>query len=138
MIIQVKIRGFRIELGEIEAALSQHPNVEQCVIVTQADESEDKRIVAYVVAAASETPKADGFRRFLKQSLPEYMIPAAFVQLESFPLTPQWQDQSPGSTEARQDEYLFHNHVCRPQIAAGGEVSPGLAASLETGPNRDD
>ena len=85
---QVKIRGFRIELGEIEAVLSQHPEVAQCVVIPREDEPGDKRLVAYVIPADREAPKSNEFRAFLKQSLPEYMIPAAFMQLESFPLTP--------------------------------------------------
>lgn len=85
---QVKIRGFRIELGEIEAVLSQHPQVKQCVVIAREDEPGDERLIAYVVVADMEIPKSNEFRQFLQQSLPEYMIPSAFVQLESLPLMP--------------------------------------------------
>ena len=85
---QVKIRGFRIELGEIEAVLSQHSHVNQCVVIAREYAPGDKRLVAYVVLADRETPTINDFRQFLKQSLPEYMIPSIFVHLESLPLTP--------------------------------------------------
>jgi amino acid adenylation domain-containing protein len=86
---QVKIRGFRIELGEIEAALSQHPQVQQAVVIVKEDRPGEKYLAAYVVP--NSTPTADStnrLREYLKARLPEYTIPAAFVFLEAFPLTP--------------------------------------------------
>jgi len=79
---QVKIRGFRIELGEIEAVLNQHPAVQQTVVIAREDQAGDQRLVAYLVMHS----QAD-LREFLKQQLPEYMIPSAFVLLEALPLT---------------------------------------------------
>ncbi|MFN6438443.1 MAG: amino acid adenylation domain-containing protein, partial [Nostoc sp. DedSLP01] len=83
---QVKIRGFRIELGEIENAIASHPDVRESVVLLREDEPGDQRLVAYVVSLEQHL-KARELRRFLKQKLPEYMIPAAFVQLETLPLT---------------------------------------------------
>ncbi len=82
---QVKIRGFRIEIGEIEHALSQHPHVRQCAATVQG-EGVDKALAAFIVAD-NATNTAD-LRRFLAQSLPPYMVPASFTQLETLPLTP--------------------------------------------------
>lgn len=85
---QVKIRGFRIELGEIEAALRQHPMVQECLVVAQEDVRGDKRLVAYVLADSEALPSINELRRSLKEQLPVYMLPSAFVLLDTFPLTP--------------------------------------------------
>ncbi|MFO0165964.1 MAG: amino acid adenylation domain-containing protein, partial [Microcystis sp.] len=93
---QVKIRGFRIELGEIETVLSQHNAVKTAVVIAQEDETNQKRLVAYIIPQKEiiSAPKEKNslnvteLRQFLKAKLPEYMIPSAFVILESLPLTP--------------------------------------------------
>ncbi len=85
---QVKIRGFRIELGEIEAALSQHPNVRQTVVIATQEVVDPSRLIAYLVANQQPAPQSSELRSFLKQKLPEYMVPSAFVVLETLPLTP--------------------------------------------------
>ena len=84
---QVKIRGFRIELGEIEALLLEHPAIRESVVVVREDEPGDKRLVAYVVPQVEQSPTTAELRRFLKQKLPDYMVPSAFIQLSSLPLT---------------------------------------------------
>ncbi|NEP60516.1 MAG: amino acid adenylation domain-containing protein, partial [Symploca sp. SIO2G7] len=85
---QVKIRGFRIELGEIEAALSQHPAVRETVVLAGEKVSGGKRLVAYIVTEQQLAPSIRDLRHFLKEKLPEYMVPSVFVQLEALPLTP--------------------------------------------------
>ncbi|MEG4076432.1 condensation domain-containing protein, partial [Microcoleus sp. Pol14D5] len=85
---QVKIRGFRIELGEIEAVLSQHPDVRETVVIATENVALDKQLVAYVVCHQQPAPAISDLRRFLKEKLPEYMVPGAFVVLEALPLTP--------------------------------------------------
>ncbi|MHC5759315.1 non-ribosomal peptide synthase/polyketide synthase [Nostoc sp.] len=85
---QVKIRGFRIELGEIEAALSQHQDVQTSVVIVREDIPGDKRLVAYIVPQPQVTPTISQLRSFLKEELPEYIVPSAFVTLDSLPLTP--------------------------------------------------
>ncbi|MGK7875560.1 MAG: amino acid adenylation domain-containing protein [Xenococcaceae cyanobacterium] len=84
---QVKIRGFRIELGEIEAVLASHQKVRQAVAIAIEDRLGNKRLVAYIVPFV-EPPTAGELRCFLKQRLPEYMLPSAFVPIAAMPLTP--------------------------------------------------
>ena len=83
---QVKVRGFRIELGEIEAILGQHHAIKEVVVTAREDVPGDRRLVAYFVAENSEVP-ATSLRNYLKERLPEYMIPSAFVSLPQLPLT---------------------------------------------------
>ena len=85
---QVKIRGFRIELGEIEAQLAAHAAVKEAVVVVREDTPGDKRLVAYVTSKNGESLQALELRGLLQTKLPDYMLPAAFVILEKFPLTP--------------------------------------------------
>jgi amino acid adenylation domain-containing protein len=88
---QVKIRGFRIELGEIEAVLSQHPAVRESVVLLGEDNSGENRLVAYIVSSSEfstgQPSLISKLRGFIKEKLPQYMIPSAFVLLEALPLT---------------------------------------------------
>ncbi len=83
---QLKIRGYRVEPGEIETALARHPAIREAVVVPVGDGDGDPRLVAYFVAV--EEPPLEELRAFLAQSLPEYMLPARWVPIGAFPLTP--------------------------------------------------
>jgi amino acid adenylation domain-containing protein len=82
---QVKIRGFRIELGEIEAILGQHPQIQAVTVIDREDRPSNRYLAAYVVSEPAATPAE--LKEFLKQQLPDYMVPSAFVLLDRIPLT---------------------------------------------------
>ncbi|WP_050808442.1 non-ribosomal peptide synthetase [Collimonas fungivorans] len=82
---QVKIRGFRIELGEIETQLASHPAIREAVVIAREDSPGDKRLVAYIVV--NQEVDAETLRAHLSLNIPDYMVPAAYVTLESLPLT---------------------------------------------------
>jgi len=85
---QVKIRGFRVELGEIEAMLGRHEAIREVVVMAREDVPGDQRLVAYLVPNEKQTPSVSVLRQYLKEKLPEYMVPNAFMILEKVPLTP--------------------------------------------------
>ncbi|MDJ0726781.1 MAG: long-chain-fatty-acid--CoA ligase [Prochloraceae cyanobacterium] len=107
---QVKIRGYRIELGEIEAATATHPQIKEVVAIALEDRTDNKYIVAYIVRR-SESLTIREVRNFLKQKLPDYMIPSFFVMLEALPLTPNGKIDrhilpAPDIEENRQVEFI--------------------------------
>lgn len=85
---QVKIRGFRIELGEIDSVLARHPAVRELVSIVREDEPGDKRIVSYIVTTDRQPADISQLRAFLRNDIPEYMVPSYFVFLDSLPMTP--------------------------------------------------
>lgn len=85
---QVKVRGFRIELGEIETTLTKHPTVHETVVLAREDTPGERYLAAYVVSDAGCEVNVSDLRSFLKETLPEYMVPGIFVKLDALPLTP--------------------------------------------------
>ena len=87
---QVKVRGFRIELGEIESVLCQHAGVRESIVLAREDTPGDQRLVAYLLTGQEEQqrPSSIELQHFLREKLPEHMIPSVFVRLDEFPLTP--------------------------------------------------
>ncbi|KAF9921382.1 hypothetical protein BGZ67_000537, partial [Mortierella alpina] len=118
---QVKIRGFRVELGEIESCLVEHPQVRDAVILVLGGSSNDKRLVAYVVAEAQEH-LVRKLREYLSISLPEYMIPSAFVRMDAFPLTNNGKIDRRALPEPRSDSLVTCDYV-----APQGELEIALA-----------
>lgn len=84
---QIKINGMRVELGEIETAISRHTSIQESVVINQKDDSGVTRLIAYVVPKQKQLLRTDELRDFLKDKLPDYMIPSAFIIMDSFPLT---------------------------------------------------
>jgi len=85
---QVKIRGFRIELGEIESILGGHAGIKDTVVIAREDMPGDKRLVAYVVPVPGQTLNPSDLRHYLKEKVPDYMVPPAFVIIDALPMTP--------------------------------------------------
>jgi acyl-coenzyme A synthetase/AMP-(fatty) acid ligase len=83
----VKLRGFRIELEEVQVALDAHPGVRESVVLLAQGPGGDARLVAHLVPGVSPGPGAGELRAFLRERLPEHMVPAAFVTLDAMPLT---------------------------------------------------
>ncbi|GAB3356723.1 amino acid adenylation domain-containing protein [Lysobacter tyrosinilyticus] len=112
---QVKIRGFRIETGEIESVLARHESVRACAVIARADRSDgDARLVAYVVPTGSPASQAE-LRTHLAASLPDYMIPSAFVVLGALPLTENGKlDRKALPAPARQRPELAY--ACEPPV----------------------
>ncbi len=85
---QIKIRGYRVETYETESALLKHPAVDQVLVMSRENPTGDKFLVAYIVTDPASSPTVSMLRKFLEQRIPNYMVPSAFVFLESLPFTP--------------------------------------------------
>ncbi|HEX8274724.1 MAG TPA: amino acid adenylation domain-containing protein, partial [Longimicrobiaceae bacterium] len=123
---QVKIRGFRVEPGEVEAVLAGHPEVREAAVVVREDAGGERRLVAYAVPEAGAEPTAEGLRAWLGERLPEYMVPAAAVLLESMPLTPN------GKTDRRALPAPEWGAAERAYVAPRGEVEEILCGIWST------
>jgi amino acid adenylation domain-containing protein len=111
---QVKIRGFRIELGDIEAALRQHPQLREAVVDVYEPFPGDKRLAAYLVLKKDPTPSIAELRDFIKEKMPEFMIPSAFVFLDALPITP----------NGKLDRKNLPSPDIREQVSNEGFISP--------------
>lgn len=121
---QVKIRGFRIELGEIEAVLAKHSDVQQVVVIAKQDS-----LIAYIVSCSGRTVTVSEFRDFLKQKLPYYMVPQAFVFLDSLPLTPNGKVNRNALADADTSIANFNDAFVLPRNAIE-EVLAGIWAKI--------
>jgi amino acid adenylation domain-containing protein len=112
--LQVKLRGFRIELGEIEARLAQYPGVREAVAIVREDVPGDKRLAAYYALSESgedqTTINIEQVRSYMSARLPEYMVPAAYVRVESFPLTANGKLDRKGLPAPKADAYTSRSY----------------------------
>ncbi|QEH36903.1 Linear gramicidin synthase subunit D [Aquisphaera giovannonii] len=120
---QVKVRGHRIELGEIEARLERHPAIRQAVVAAREGYGDSMRLVAYLVPADGWTLDPPALRKHLLQSLPEYMIPSAFVEMASLPLTPNGKVDRRALPDPGEDA----NGVTSASVPPRGPVEEGIA-----------
>jgi amino acid adenylation domain-containing protein len=86
---QVKVRGYRVEPNEVSTVLGQHPAVQTSAVVSTEDVPGEKRLVAYLVLSPGMSVSATALRQYLRQRMPDYMVPAAFVSIPSLPVTEQ-------------------------------------------------
>ena len=119
---QVKLRGFRIELGEIEGRLNGYGSIREAVVVVREDVPGEKRLVAYYTREGGDELRIEDLRSQLLESLPEYMVPAAYVHLESLPLTPNGKLDRKALPEPDRDAYAVHQYE-----DALGEVEQAIA-----------
>ena len=112
---QVKLHGFRIELGEIEAFLTQHPDIQEALVIIREDKPGDKRMCAYLVSHAPRKDTLKEIRNSLRNKLPKYMIPADFVFLETLPLTPNGKVNRRALPIPSQDNFGRDNEIVVPQ-----------------------
>ncbi len=113
--LQVKIRGFRVELGEIEALLRSVESVREVVVIAREDQPGEKRLVAYIVPEAGAAVAVQELREFLKQKLPDYMVPSAFVTMDALPLTPNMKVNRRALPPPAQSETMFASSAVAPR-----------------------
>ena len=114
---QVKIRGFRIELGELEAVLEQHPNVQKAVTIARDRDSSSKYLAAYFLAKPGATVSPAELRDHLRKQLPDYMIPAVFLTMQQFPLTPNGKIDRKALPAPKADDFVSDHEYVAPRDA---------------------
>jgi amino acid adenylation domain-containing protein len=125
---QVKLRGLRIELGEVETALQSHPGVLRAVVLMRRDRNGENRLVGYFTSVA-EPPPAEELRRHLAETLPEYMVPTAWVPLDRFPMNNDgWKINRNGLPDPVDDEPA--SEFVEPRTPTEAEVSNCIAEVL--------
>ncbi|HEY6802274.1 MAG TPA: amino acid adenylation domain-containing protein [Pyrinomonadaceae bacterium] len=112
---QIKLRGFRIELGEIESSLREHPALLDTVVVARAQSPDEQRLAAYVVMKSGSAVTPNDLRAFLRERLPEYMVPTSFVALSTLPLLPNGKVDRRGLAANSETESRHQNVLALPR-----------------------
>jgi amino acid adenylation domain-containing protein/non-ribosomal peptide synthase protein (TIGR01720 family) len=128
---QVKVRGLRVELGEIEATLLQHARVRKAVVIAAGEGRNHRRLVAYVVSRQGSAPGAHELRNFLKERVPEQMLPTAFIFLDELPLTPNGKVDRRALPEPEQPRLEPEQGFVAPQTATEKALCDIWAALLK-------
>lgn len=108
---QTKIRGYRIEPAEIEAVLAGHPEVQSAVVMARENATGSQYLAAYVIRSAQSTTSPSEYRRFLREKLPDYMVPEVFVTMPTFPLTPNGKIDRQSLPAPERDSTIHHAYV---------------------------
>ena len=127
---QVKVRGFRVELGEVEAVLAQHEGVKEAAVVVLKDNLGESRLVAYLVPGSLLYPTTSDLRRWLKDRMPEPMIPSSFVFLEALPLSPNGKLDRSALRPPANDEIDASGSDYVPPRSTAEEILAGITADL--------
>jgi thioesterase domain-containing protein/acyl carrier protein len=120
---QVKIRGFRVELGYIETKLAEHPSIREVAVLASEDYDGFKRLLAYVVLKESFIPNVSELREFLKALLPEFMIPSAFVFLDTLPLTANGKLDRKALPQPDQSQYELEGNFVAPRNSVEAQLA---------------
>jgi amino acid adenylation domain-containing protein len=119
---QVKLRGFRIELGEIEAVLRQHPALAEAVVLAREETPGDTRLVAYIVAKSDSAATVNELKDFLREKLPDYMVPTSFVALQALPMMPNGKVDRRGITSTTEAESRLDKILALPRDNLEGQL----------------
>ncbi|HET8708020.1 MAG TPA: amino acid adenylation domain-containing protein, partial [Pseudomonadales bacterium] len=128
---QVKVRGFRIELGEIEACIKTAAGIREALVMTRDDAFGNKQVVAYLVASLERNEAVNGVRVALQERLPEYMMPAAFVVMDAFPLTPNGKVDRKALPAPAESDFVVTSEFVAPASAAEQAVAEIWSAVLK-------
>ncbi|WP_342026023.1 amino acid adenylation domain-containing protein [Cytobacillus pseudoceanisediminis] len=120
---QVKVRGFRIELGEIETLLAQHNNIKQVVVIARPDGFGENQLVAYLIPEEEREINVANIRKYLKERLPDYMVPSIYVSMEQFPLLPNGKLNRNGLPEPMPEAIKLEDDWEKPQTEIEEEVA---------------
>jgi amino acid adenylation domain-containing protein len=126
---QVKVRGFRIELGEIESRLLDHDAVEEAVVLPRKEGDRDPYLTAYIVLSG-DPAVIPALRQYLSEKLPDYMIPAYFVPMESLPLTPSGKVDRASLPEAKEGAFMRDHHYVAPRDEQERKITAIWQAAL--------